>query len=425
MPDSSAKTDSQFEEKMLAKYFEGLPGIVWRIDVVSNEITFLNKYAASPEGERIRAVLQNPQVPQEVVLSEDRQQFCSCHQLILSRRKTACSFRVRTESGRMKWFKLMSMPDPAYPRCSLGLLMDISVHAEAILKASGSPKLADKIDLVDAPVLLIRFVDRTVHLANQAAWQLLGHDEQALSRLTLQDLLRDNPDTALYQIYEELIFSDHWNGDLLITDAQGRSHLCTAHIQAVARQEDNLLWVTLSHHNNCTACEGLPVRGNDIVSPGFSKASLRRCASVKTLLKALLKALPEKSPTDGLLLSRIFISRNVVSVTGVGAPFDKDPEELAHPYEGSIAESILRFNQPSHVVAETSKSIKAIDWALFIPHGIRSYYAQPFFTDGELTYVLIFCSTEPDGYDPDADAPLKALHQEFLVNLERCLARKR
>jgi PAS domain-containing protein len=425
MPDSIAKPTSCPEDKILANYFEELPGIVWRIDVVSNEITFLNKYAASSEGERIRAILQNPQIPQEVIVAEDRDQFRYSHQLIRSRRKTACSFRVRTETGQIRWYKLMGMPDPVHRRCSLGILLDISDHAETILKATGSPQLSDKIDMVDQPVLLIRFMDRTVHMANQAALQLLGHDEQALTQLTLQELLRDNPDTDLYQVYEGLIFSDHWSGDLLITDALGRSHLCVARIQAISRQEDNLLWMTLSHHNNCTACKGVPVRGNEPVAARFSGASMKRCASVKALLKTLLKALPKNSTTNALLLSRIYIDDNIVAVTGVGTPFDKDPEDFAHPYEGSIAESILRFNQPNHVVAETSKSIKAIDWALFIPRGIRSYYAQPFYTNNGLTYVLIFCSTKPDSYDPDSKAPLKELHQEFIDNLERCLSKKR
>ncbi|WP_207261451.1 PAS domain-containing protein [Desulfovibrio sp. Huiquan2017] len=425
MPDSTAKPNNPPEEKILANYLEELPGIVWRINVVNNEITFLNKYAASPEGERIRAVLQNPQIPQEVIVPKDREQFRYCHQLIRSRRRTACSFRVRSETGPVKWFKLMGMPDPVHPQCSIGILLDISDHAETILKAMGSPRLSAKIDMMADPVLLVRFVDRTVHLANQAARQFLGYDDQTLAQMTLQDLLRHNPDTDLYQIYESLIFSDHWNGDLLITDAHGKSHLCTARIQAISRQEDNLLWMTLSHHNNCTACKGLPVRGNEAVSAKFSNASLRRCASVRTLLKAMLRALPKGAPTSALLLSRIFINENFVAVTGVGAPFEKDPEDFAHPYEGSIAESIVRFKQPNHVVAETSKSIKAIDWALFIPRGIRSYYAQPFYEDDILTYVLIFCSTEPDSYDPDAEAPLLPLHGEFLVNLDRCLKKKR
>jgi len=421
MPDSDNSKAIFPEERLLSSYLENLPGIVWRIDIEGNDISFLNKYAASPEGEKVRTILQNPHLAQEVIVAEDLETFRHSHQLILRRRSTACSFRVRQQNGMAKWFKLMSMPDPIHQTSSVGILMDITGHVNSILASAGRPKLSTKIEMVNAPVLLVRFVDRTVYLANTAARQMLGYHAQDLGGICLQDLLRDNQDTDLLQVYERLIFSDNWSGELRITDAMGRCHQCTARIQAIARNEENLLWIVLSHRNDCTTCRGVPVRGNETVAPRFSSRSLKRCNSVRALLGAMLKAMPKDSPTSAILLSRIFITKNVVAVTGVGAPFDTDPEDFAHPYEGSIAESIVRFGQANHVVVETSKSIKAIDWALFIPRGIRSYYAQPFFVDDVLTYVLIFCSSEPDSYDPDSDAPLLSLHEEFLVNLERCL----
>ena len=67
-------------------------------------------------------------------------------------------------------------------------------------------------------------------------------------------------------------------------------------------------------------------------------------------------------------------------------------------YRGTIAEDIARFNLDHLVVDETMDSIKPIDWALFIPHGIHSYYAKPFYMDGELQTVLILCSTEPERF---------------------------
>jgi len=424
MPDSASNKDIFPEETVLSRYLENLPGIVWRIDIAGNDITFLNKYAASPEGEKVRTILQNPHLAKEVVVPEDLETFQHSHQLILGRRSTACSFRVRQQNGLTKWFKLMSMPDPVHQTSSVGVLMDITGHVNSILASAGRPKLSTKIEMMSAPVLLVRFMDRTVYLANTAARQMLGYHGQDLGGISLQDLFRDNPDTDLLQVYEGLIFSDNWSGDLRITDAMGRCHQCSARIQAIARNEENLLWIVLSHRNDCTTCRGVPVRGNETVAPRFSPRSFKRCTSVRALLHALLKALPKGSPTSAILLSRIFISRNVVAVTGVGAPFETDPEDFAHPYEGSIAESIVRFGQTNHVVVETSKSIKAIDWALFIPRGIRSYFATPFFVDDVLTYVLIFCSQEPDSYDPDSAAPLLDLHEEFLANLERCLQKK-
>eukprot|EP00831_Metopus_contortus_P082330 TRINITY_DN8876_c0_g1_i4.p2 TRINITY_DN8876_c0_g1~~TRINITY_DN8876_c0_g1_i4.p2 ORF type:complete len:426 (+),score=96.39 TRINITY_DN8876_c0_g1_i4:3184-4461(+) len=425
MSDSVSGGNAIPEEKLLSSYLELLPGIVWRIDIVGNEITFLNKYAASPEGEKVGAILQNIHLAHEVIVEEDREVFQHSHELILRRRSTVCSFRVRQENGPVKWFKLVSMPDPVLQTSSIGMLMDITASVNDILASADRPKLSTKLDMVDDPVLLVRFVDRSIYLANGAAKQLLGYDDKELASFSLQDLFRDNPDTDLYQVYEGLIFSDHWNGDLRVTDSMGRIHRCSARVQAIARNEENLLWIILSHRNDCGACKGVPVRGNETASAEFSSQAMRRCSSVRSLLNALLKAVPAGAPTSAVLLSRIFIKKNAVMVTGVGKPFENDPEDFAHPYEGSIAESIVRFGQSNHVVVQTSKSIKAIDWALFIPRGIRSYYAQPFFIDGVLEYVLIFCSTKPDSYDPDSSAPLLALHQEFLTNLERCLAKKR
>nr|WP_321255702.1 PAS domain-containing protein [uncultured Pseudodesulfovibrio sp.] len=405
----------------LESYLEVIPAIVWRIDIVGKEISFLNSHTLQPHGEKVRAIMQNPQSAERLVLAEDRERFQHSLKQILHRQKATCVFRIQVDEGINKWFKLAGMPDPEHPTSSVGVLMDITSHVSTILATEGRPGLSVRIDLVDDPVLLVRFTDRSISMVNTAADQLLGYSKKQLSNLHLQELLQDTPGTDLFQIYESLIFSDCWNGELYVTDSTGRSHQCSARIQVIARDEENLLWITLSHLNECRACKGVPVRGNEILPSKTVSAAMRKCTTVKALLESMLKALPKDSPTEAIMLSRIFIDKGIVSVTGVGKPFGGELEDLVHPYEGSIAKNIVRFELDNHVVMETSKSIKPIDWALFIPHGIHSYYAQPFFEEGVLTSVLIFCSTQKGSYDPDADAPLSALHQEFFTHLERCL----
>ncbi|MFO7596398.1 MAG: diguanylate cyclase [Desulfocurvibacter africanus] len=423
MPKHTDGSDLPLEgmEKCLASYLELIPAIVWRIDIVGNEISFLNSYSIPFHGEKIRSILQNPQLAREMILAEDWDRFQYCYDQIRNRARTACVFRLRIEKGVTKWFKLIAMPDPEYPTCSIGLLMDISAQVNTVLTAEGRPTLSTKIDLIDEPVLLVRFSDRTICAANKAAERFLQYSKAQLASLCLQELLRHTPGTDLHQVYEGLIFSEHWSGKLNVTDSHGKSHQCSTRIQAIARDGENLLWITMSHRNDCLACKGIPVRGNEAVPPKAINKAMRECTTIKGLLETMLKALPSGSPTDAIMLSRIFIDKNTVAVTGVGEPFETVPESLAHPYEGSIAENIVRFDLKSHVVMETSKSIKPIDWALFIPRGIRSYYAQPFYENNVLANVLIFCSTKTHSYDPDADAPLLALHKEFLANLQRCI----
>ncbi|WP_319542514.1 PAS domain-containing protein [uncultured Pseudodesulfovibrio sp.] len=405
----------------LASYLEVMSAIVWRIDIIGNEISFLNSYALQQHGEKIRAIMQNPQSAERMILAEDRERFQHSYRQLLNRQKTSCVFRIKTDEGLSRWFKLAGMPDPEHPTCSIGVLMDVTSHVSTVLGTEGRPGLSVKIDLIDDPVLLVRFADRTVRMVNKAADKLLGYSHDQLADLHLQELLQDTPGTDLFQIYESLIFSNCWKGELYIKDNLGRSHQCSARIQVIARDEENLLWITLSHLNACKACKGVPVRGNEVLSSSAVSKAMQKCSTVKELLESMLKALPQNSPTDAIMLSKIFIDEGIVSVTGVGEPFGGELEDLIHPYDGSIAKNIVRFELDKHVVMETSKSIKPIDWALFIPHGIHSYYAQPFFKDGILTCVLIFCSTQKGSYDPDADAPLSAIHQEFFNQLERCL----
>ncbi|NDV18456.1 diguanylate cyclase [Pseudodesulfovibrio sp. JC047] len=405
----------------LKSYLDVLSAIVWRIDIVGKEISFLNTFTFQPHEEKVRAIMQNPQSAQRMILADDRERFQQSYKQLLHRQKTTCIFRIQMENGMSHWFKLAGMPDPEHPTCSIGVLMDISSHVSTILATEGRPGLSVKIDLIDDPVLLVRFADRSVSIVNKAADQLLGYSIDQLADLHLQDLLRDTPGTDLFQIYESLIFSDYWNGELYVTDSMGRSHQCLARIQVIARDEENLLWITLSHQNDCKACKGVPVRGNETLPTKAVSAAMRKSTTVKALLDSMLRALPHDSPTDAIMLSKIFIDKGIVAVTGVGEPFGGQLEDLVHPYEGSIAKNIVHFELDKHVVMETSKSIKPIDWALFIPHGIHSYYAHPFFENGILTKVLIFCSTQKGSYDPDADAPLSALLDDFFTHLNRIL----
>ena len=57
-------------------------------------------------------------------------------------------------------------------------------------------------------------------------------------------------------------------------------------------------------------------------------------------------------------------------------------------------ENIDRFKLDHLIVENTFASIKAIDWALFIPHGIRSYFAKPFYERRTIRSVLILCSEQ-------------------------------
>lgn len=62
-------------------------------------------------------------------------------------------------------------------------------------------------------------------------------------------------------------------------------------------------------------------------------------------------------------------------------------------YEG-IIRLIGEKQKELLIVKDTMESVNPIDWALFIPYGIRSYVARAFFHGTRLKALLFFCSTE-------------------------------
>lgn len=203
---SGAPVPSEGMDNYLASYLELIPAIVWRIDIVGNEISFLNSHKIPSHGEKIRAILQNPELAKKMILAEDRARFQHCYDQIRNRVKSACAFRLRLDKDVTKWFKLMAMPDPQYQTCSIGLLIDITSHVNTVLVAEGQPTLSNKIDLIDDPVLLVRFSNRSICAANKAAEQFLQYNKSQLASLAFQELLQNNTSTELHQIYESLIF---------------------------------------------------------------------------------------------------------------------------------------------------------------------------------------------------------------------------
>ena len=108
------------------------------------------------------------------------------------------------------------------------------------------------------------------------------------------------------------------------------------------------------------------------------------------------------------MFSDIQSARGKVQVYGVGRLFSSLEWGASHAYEGTIAQDIERFSLDSLMVEDTLDSIKSIDWAMFIPCGVRSYFAKPFYAAEGLHAVLIFAfgAPSPGGVSEAAFRPL-------------------
>lgn len=122
---------------------------------------------------------------------------------------------------------------------------------------------------------------------------------------------------------------------------------------------------------------------------------------------------PYAGELDGLLFSDIQSHKGQVVVYGAGPAFRELRWGAEHAYEGTIAQDIERFGLRSLTVEDTLDSIKSIDWVLFAPHGIRSYFAKPFYTEQGLHAILILASLRPGSFGADAETRFASLMGPF------------
>jgi hypothetical protein len=101
---------------------------------------------------------------------------------------------------------------------------------------------------------------------------------------------------------------------------------------------------------------------------------------------------------DALLFSDVHIRKNMVTVYFSGKPFEMEKQGESYLYAGTVAQDIVRYELDYLIVDDTMDSIKPIDWALFVPQGIRSYYAKPYYVRGVLRSVLVICSKRKSMY---------------------------
>jgi hypothetical protein len=406
-------------EQHLASYLEAVPFLVWRINVVKKEIIFFNTYRIQGLGRDTPLLLKNMEFARTVILDEDVDRFENFIDKVHGRQAASVLFRIKNRDGMLLWVQASGMPDPSMSSCYMGMLMECtSLAAQALAMDTPIQELASRIELFDIPVLLCRFDDKRIMMTNSAALLFLGRSRDDVGNMSLYHLLCDeDPDRYMGSVYESLIFGDRWTGQLPFTDCQRRCVICDVSVRSLASGGQNYLWVGISNPRG----HGTP---RDIgVLPKISDAGLARIAassSLPELLESVLAAQPLEAPANAVMLSRIFMDENRIAVSARGTGFDPD-EKSTHPYKGSIAENIVNFDLEHILVDDTSKSIKPIDWALFIPKGVRSYYAQPFFADAVLRYVLIFCSTEPEAFSEANITMYRPLFAPFETGLQRCL----
>lgn len=415
-------SSSSFED--LYAYINAIPALFWSIDVVKNKIEYINKYALPGLGDSSHFIIQNPDFADQMIIDEDRYIFESFMKGIKSRKQGLAVFRIKLYDGTIRWLKMAGNRDIYKSNHYIGYIMDITETARFIRSIDHSnDSIVKKINIFNNPVLLVEFDSKKIFSYNSRTLDAFGYTADSVSTMRFEDLFKDDILLYLNAIYEEIIFAGQWKGELVYKSADGKEFISNTSIRPIHVEERNLLWVSI--YNMPDLNKIIPEEKKADISVEIDLKSMNREAlsaakkgNIKRLLEVILENQPLHGLADAILYSDIHTEEGRVVVWGAGNAFAPLTPAYTYPYEGTIAENILNYNLDHIIVENTFESIKPVDWAIFIPNGIKSYFAKPFYSNGKLVTVLIFCSSELSVFNEDNIRFYDTVYPVFVSNLE-------
>lgn len=395
----SARRDLTRED--LLAYIASFPALLWRIEIARSRIKFLTHRQLPVLGGRSGLFMKSPAFRKSIIMPEDLRYVETFMDAIKRGEGAEAIVRVPDATGQVVWLKLAGWTNPGDQSYCMGYLMDVSGRAneiKCIIEREADFPLM--LELSESPVALFDLETGQVLAQNEAACQLFLYSAEEFRTLSLPDLYPQGMTPMLQKLLSGIAVSKVWEGRTLFKRRTRETFAADARLRFLDYRGQQLLrvaWVQVE------ASAQAPVRSaprKDGSGPAARLGQelserLENVADMERMLKIFLDAQLPSIRYDAILFSDIHIKKNRVYVYWAGEAFASMPQGEMFFYEGTIAQDLERYKLDSLIVDDTLDSIKAIDWALFIPKGVRSYFAKPFFQRGVLRAVMILCSLKP------------------------------
>jgi len=227
------------------------------------------------------------------------------------------------------------------------------------------------------------------------------------------------------KIYEDIIFEKKWDGKILFRRKNQTLFLGRTALRFLKIKEKRLLRISIyavdQANNTSIPAFNKPNEKLSHKSQIYVDSLLEKVESIadmQQLLQLFLDNPYFEQAWDGIVYSDIYIKKNKIEVYSCGNTFKNLKFGESFSYEGTIAENIEQYKLDYLIVDDTLSSIKAIDWALFTPYGIRSYYAIPYYERNALRSVLILCSKKPNAFSETEIEYYNLLNAPFIKGLK-------
>ena len=426
LSDVFSLTENIVEEEN-ANFIESFPALLWNVDIVRNQIEFINNYMLEGFGDDAGLLIKNMNYSKNVIYNEDFCLYKNFMKALKEGRPAETIFRTTTKEGETRWIKLIGMTNKKRPEVYLGAIMDVTDAVQICQIITGrDAELQAMIEFAENPVLLVDLETKAILAHNKGASDLLNMKPAEFRNLNFSDLYDRSVGHYIDRIYEEVVFEKKWEGTLVFRRKANVPIAADVIIRALWLEGKQVLRVSIhdvrkqekTSKNHVISFADFDVK--DDLKRQYQQrllAEIKGINDIVEVLRILLTNQFDKPKFHAIMFSDIYARKKRVNVYTAGDVFTKLRQGETFPYEGTIAENIENFKLERLIVEDTFSSIKPIDWALFIPYGVRSYFAKAFYSRKVMRAVLILCSTEPGMFSESRTGDYELLYPVFLKGL--------
>lgn len=388
------ETTTELSNDEFKCFIQDFQALLWRIEIAQSRITFFNEYVISELGNETSLFIKNPAFRKRLLVPQDQPLLDSFFEAIKEKRNASVVFRIVGKSGNIIWLKLAGGVSSSNPEYYHGALIEVTDTALKVFNTA-EKEIAPtvRIEETDHPVLLANAVSGTILKGNASMLNLLAQNAINLSQTTLESLFSSRLVSAIKASIHNVPVAQNWCEKLEL-QLDTATITTRAELKCFEYMGEKLVRIAL-HDPEIVARQSQQHKTNAVFS---AEQNVQDVPSIDSIMQAAFDQPAFDRKHEAILFSDVHARKNKVMVYVAGTLFKDYAQGGIHPFKGTIAEHIEQFKLKHVVVNDTLDSIKPIDWALFVPCGIRSYYAKPYYFRGILRSVLIVCSSKPGRY---------------------------
>ncbi|MCD6187870.1 MAG: hypothetical protein J7K09_06840 [Desulfuromusa sp.] len=403
------------ETQLVPVSLDQMKMLFWRLDLTKRSFVILNDCVFGVLGLENYRFFKDRTYRERIIFPDDLASIDSAFTSFKNRVTVRMIFRVQS-GGSTHWFKLTGWPTDNH-RYYEGAVEDISEHISGLKDILNQQNLSFlEIADVEYPVAIFSEQDNNLLDANSSFQELFNIDLSSGEKYYFKELVKS--EIKLPLLWETLLSERRFEAELLLASTDGVDSKISCLFKYFTYAGEG--YIRLAVVDQVGVIKSVkpevvpPVQRHEVT---VLCQNMAECSSIDEMLNLIYDSRDLFPGMDVIMFSDVYARQNKVVVYPKGEMLEPLEPASQYPYTGTIAENIDKENLEYLIVDDTQKSIKAIDWVLFVPKGIRSYTAKALYVRGAMRTVLIFCSlkinTFNDGHIVDVTDISTAFHQQL------------